>query len=410
MYRNHDARRGYNDECRAGGIVPQHAAGLRAVSEPLRSASRNDTVIPLVDLQAQHERIRGEVEAAALRVLRSGRYASGPEVEAFEQEFARHCGTEHAVGVNSGTSALFIALTAAGIGAGDEVITVPFTFVATVDAICRTGADVRFVDVQPESLTMDPAALERAVTPRTRAIVPVHLYGQPADMDPILDLARRRRIVVVEDAAQAHGARYGGRRAGCIGDAGCFSFYPTKNLSAAGEAGIIVTDDAGQARIARRLRSWGTADAGGRAVAGGNYRMDELQAAVLRVKLPHLDAWTRARQAVAGRYDALLGESVATPAVTPGTEHAWNVYAIRAPRRDAVRASLQAAHVECAVHYAAPVHLQAPYAGAGYGAGAFPQAERAAREVLSLPIYPELSEAQQLEVVNAVLRAAGAGS
>ena len=373
-------------------------------------ASRNDTVIPLVDLQAQHERIRGEVEAAALRVLRSGRYASGPEVEAFEQQFAEYCGTACAVGVNSGTSALHVALVAAGIGAGDEVITVPFTFVATVDAIRRTGADVRFVDVDPGSLTMDPAALEAAVSRRTRAIVPVHLYGQPADMDPILELARRHGLAVVEDAAQAHGARYKGRRAGSIGDAGCFSFYPTKNLSAAGEGGIIVTNDPEQARAARSLRSWGPTDTGGRTEGGGNYRMDEMQAAVLRVKLRHLDEWIRERRTVADRYDALLGTAVKTPSRVPGAEHACNVYAIRSPRRDAIRAALRAARAECAVHYPAPVHLQAPHADLGYRAGAFPHAEQAAREVLSLPIYPELSEQRQLAVIKAVRQAVGAGS
>ena len=373
-------------------------------------ASPSDIVIPLVDLQAQHERIRGEVEAAALRVLRSGRYASGPEVEAFEQQFAGYCGTTCAVGVNSGTSALHVALVAAGIGAGDEVITVPFTFVATVDAIRRTGADVRFVDVDPGSLTMDPAALEAAVSSRTRALVPVHLYGQPADMDPILELARRHGLAVVEDAAQAHGARYKGRRAGSMGDAGCFSFYPTKNLSAAGEGGIIVTNDPEQARAARSLRSWGPTDAGGRTEGGGNFRMDEMQAAVLRVKLRHLDEWIRERRAVADRYDALLGTAVTTPSRVLGAEHVCNVYAIRSPRRDAIRAALQAAQVECAVHYPAPVHLQAPYADLGYRAGAFPHAEQAAREVLSLPMYPELSEQRQSAVVKAVRQAVGAGS
>ena len=361
-------------------------------------------MIPLVDLQAQHERIRDDVEAAALRVLRSGRYASGAEVEAFEHEFARHCGTAHAVGVNSGTSALLVALTAAGIGAGDEVITVPFTFVATVEAIRWTGAEVRLVDVEPRSLTMDPAALEQAVTSRTRAIVPVHLYGQPADMDPILEVARRHRLLVAEDAAQAHGARYGRRRAGGIGDLGCFSFYPTKNLSAAGEGGMIVTGDRELHRSARRLRSWGAC---GHGPPGGNYRLDEIQAAILRVKLQHLEAWTRARQAIARRYDTLLAGVVETPAVMPYATHVYNVYAIRSPRRDAIRDALRAAGVETGVHYPAPVHLQPPYAGLGYGAGSFEQAEQAAREVLSLPIYPELSEQRQSAVVNAVRRVAG---
>lgn len=379
----------------------------KAPLHPTAPASRAFRV-PLVDLQAQHERIREEVEAAALRVLRSGRYAAGPEVEAFEHEFARHCGTAHAVGVNSGTSALLVALTAAGIGAGDEVLTVPFTFAATAEAIRQTGAAVRFVDVARGPLTMDPAALERAVTGRTRAVVPVHLYGQPADMDPILEIARRRRLVVVEDAAQAHGARYRQRPAGAIGDLGCFSFYPTKNLSAAGEGGILVTDDPQLARAARRLRNWGAARADGRGAPGSNYRLDEMQAAILRVKLPHLEAWTRARRAAARRYDDLLDTLVETPVVMPYAAHAYNVYAIRSPRRDAIRGALRAAGVETAVHYPAPLHLRPPYADAGRGSGAFPRAERAAREVLSLPIYPELSGERQLAVVNAIRQAAPA--
>ena len=368
------------------------------------------TMIPLVDLRAQHETIRDDVEAAVLRVLRSGRYASGPEVAAFEQAFAGYCGTAHAVGVNSGTSALLLALAAGGIGAGDEVITTPFTFPATVDAIRRCGADVRLVDVEPRGLTLDPAGLEAVVTSRTRAIVPVHLYGQPADMDPILELARRRGVLVLEDAAQAHGARYRQRCAGAIGDGGCFSFYPTKNLAAAGEGGIIVTDNADLASAARRLRSWGSATLRGRTVAGGNYRMDEVQAAVLRVKLQHLDAWVGARQALAARYDALLGDAVGTPAVMPWAAHAWSVYAVRSPRRDIIRDALRAAGAESAVHYAAPVHLQAPYADLGYGVGAFPRAEAAAREVLSLPIYPELSAEQQEHIARVVRQAAGGAS
>lgn len=365
-------------------------------------------MIPLIDLQAQHASIREEVETAVVRVLRSGRYALGPEVEAFEGEFARYCGARHAVGVNSGASALFIALTACGIGPGDEVITTPFTFVATVAAIRRTGARPRLVDVSAEPLTIDPAAVEQAVTQRTQAIVPVHLYGQPADLDPILDVARRRRLVVVEDAAQAHGARYKGRRVGGIGDAGCFSFYPSKNLNAAGEAGIVLTNDAGRARIARDLRNWGTATVRGRVVRGGNYRLDAVQAAVLRVKLERLDGWVRARRAVAERYDAALGPAVGTPPVMPYADHARHVYAIRSPARDAVRETLRAAGVETGIHYPAPVHLQAGYADLGYGPGAFPHAEQAAREVLSLPIYPELSVRDQRTVVEGVLRAAAA--
>ena len=365
-------------------------------------------MIPLVDLQAQHEELRAEVEAAAVRVLRSGRYALGPEVEAFEAEFAGYCGTRHAVGVSSGTSALVVALTACGIGPGDEVLTVPFTFVATVAAIRQTGARARFVDVAAPALTMDPTAVEQAVTERTRAIVPVHLYGQPADMDPILDVARRHRLLVVEDAAQAHGARYKGRRVGGLGDLGCFSFYPSKNLSAAGEGGIIVTNDAERAEAARRLRTWQPVEHQGRVLRSGNYRLDAIQAAILRVKLARLDAWTRTRRTLARRYDAALREAVRTPAVMPYADHAYHVYSVRAAERDALREGLARAGVETAVHYPAPVHLQAGYADLGYGAGAFPQAEQAAREVLSLPIHPHLPEMRQQAVIAAVLQARGA--
>ena len=367
-------------------------------------------MIPLVDLQAQHEELRAEVEAAAVRVLRSGRYALGPEVEAFEDEFAGYCDARHAVGVSSGTSALIVALTACGIGPGDDVLTVPFTFVATAAAIRHTGARVRFVDVAEPALTMDPAAVERAVTERTRAIVPVHLYGQPADMDPILDVARRHRLIVVEDAAQAHGARYKGRRVGGLGDMSCFSFYPSKNLSAAGEGGIIVTNDAERARAARRLRNWEPVEHGGRVLRPGNYRLDAIQAAILRVKLTRLDAWTRIRRTLAQRYDDALRAAVRTPAVMPYADHAHHVYAVRSAARDALRDGLTRAGVETGVHYPLPVHLQAGYADLGYGAGAFEHAERAAREVLSLPIHPHLSEARQQAVIAAVLQAAAAPS
>lgn len=362
-------------------------------------------MIPLVDLQAQHEELRAEVEAAAVRVLRSGRYALGPEVEAFEHEFAGYCGTRHAVGVSSGTSALVVALTACGIGPGDEVITVPFTFVATVAAIRQAGARARLVDVAAPALTMDPAAVEQAVTERTRAIVPVHLYGQPADMDPVLDVARRHRLVVIEDAAQAHGARYRGRRVGGLGDMGCFSFYPSKNLSAAGEGGIIVTNDDERARAARRLRTWQPVQHEGRVLRPGNYRLDAIQAAILRVKLARLDAWTRIRRTLAQRYDTALREAVRTPAVMPYADHVHHVYAVRTAERDALQEELARAGVETTIHYPAPVHLQAGYADLGYGPGACPQAERAAGEVLSLPIHPHLSETRQDAVIAAVLQA-----
>ena len=363
-------------------------------------------MIPLVDLQAQYRSIGDELDAAATRVLRSGRYALGPEVDAFEHEFADYCETTHAVGVNSGTSALLLALTAWGVGPGDEVITVPFTFAATVSTILQVGALVRFVDVVSPSLTMDPATLERAVTDRTKAIVPVHLYGQPADMDPILDVARRHRLVVIEDAAQAVGARYKGRRVGSLGDVACFSFYPSKNLGAAGEGGMIVTGDAERVRVSRRLRSWGQVDHPQGVMRGGNYRLDGLQAAVLRVKLTHLDAWTQSRQALARRYTDALAAVVETPTVMPYAEHTFNAYAVRSPARDAIREALRTAQIETAIHYPAPIHLQPGYTALGYGPGAFERSEAAARAVLSLPIYPELTEAAQQTVVATLQQAA----
>lgn len=363
-------------------------------------------VIPLVDLRAQHARIGDEVEAAATRVLRSGRYALGPEVEAFENDFAAYCEAPHAVGVNSGTSALVVALTACGIGPGDEVITVPFTFVATVSTILQVGAQVRFVDVVSPFLTMDPAALEQAVTSRTKAIVPVHLYGQPADMDPILEVARRHHLVVIEDAAQAVGARYRGRRVGSLGDMACFSFYPSKNLSAAGEGGMIVTNDRERALAARRLRDWGQVDHPRHVLRGGNYRLDGIQAAILRTKLAYLDEWTRSRQRLAEHYTAALQATVETPTVMPYAEHTFNVYAARSPNRDAIRDALSAIQVQTAVHYSTPVHLQSGYTDLGYGSGDFGQSEQAAREVFSLPIYPELSDEQQRTVIDGIRHAA----
>ena len=358
-------------------------------------------MIPLVDLGAQYREIGEELEAAVLRVLRSGNYALGPEVEAFEAEFAAYCGTAQAVGVNSGTSALLVALRACGIGPGDEVITVPFTFVATAATIAETGAAVQFVDIDPRSFTLDPATLASQVTERTKAIVPVHLYGQPADMDPVLQVARDHGLTVIEDAAQAHGALYKGRKVGGLGDLACFSFYPSKNLGACGEGGIITTNDPERARTARMLRDWGQDGKYNHVLRGGNYRLDGIQGAVLRVKLRYLDAWTDARRRVAARYDTLLASArVETPETMAYATHAYYVYAIRSRARSEVHAALRARDIGAAIHYPVPVHLQPAYSGLGYTTGAFPHAERAAREVLSLPIYPELTEDAQDEVVR----------
>jgi len=358
-------------------------------------------MIPLLDLKAQYAGIRGELDAAVLEVLAEGNYVSGPRVEAFEKKFAAYCGAREAVALNSGTSALHLALLALGIGRGDEVITVAMTFVATVAAIRYTEATPVLVDVDPDSWTMDPAALERAITPRTRAIIPVHLHGRLADMDAILAIARRHGIPVIEDAAQAHGAEWHGRRAGTFGEIGCFSFYPGKNLGACGEGGGIVTDRANLAATIRQLRDWGQAGRYNHVRHGFNYRMDGLQGAVLEVKLAHLPAWTERRRAVAALYDELLaGSGISTPQKPKALEHVYHVYAIRSPERDRLREALAQAGVATGMHYPCPVHLQPAYADLGYRSGDFPVSERLAAELLSLPIYPELTPEQQRHICN----------
>jgi dTDP-4-amino-4,6-dideoxygalactose transaminase len=363
-------------------------------------------VIPFLDLGAQHRALAPELEAAVARVLRSGQFVLGPEVEAFEAAFARYCGTRFAVAVNTGTSALHLALLAAGVGPGDEVITTPMTFVATVAAILYVGARPVLADIDPLTWTIDPARAAAAVTPRTKAILPVHLHGRMADMDPIMALADAHGLVVVEDAAQAHGAEYRGRRAGSLGDAGCFSFYPGKNLGACGEGGAVVTDDAGLAETIRTLRDWGQASKYHHVLKGFNHRMDGIQGALLGVKLPHLDAWTEARRRHAARYDALLaGSGVRIPAPCPDGRHVHHVYAVELPDRDAVRRRLAEAGIATGAHYPVPVHLQPAYADLGYRRGDFPIAERFAERTLSLPMYPELS-ADQIARVAKVLCAA----
>lgn len=360
-------------------------------------------MIPLVDLRAQYRSIKPEIDAAVAAVLDSGQFALGPAVEAFERDFAAYCGVSQAVAVNTGTSALHLALLAAGVRPGDEVITVPFTFVATVAAIEYTGARPVFVDVEPGYYTMDPQALERAITPKTRAIVPVHLYGQPADMDPILEIARRHGLVVIEDACQAHGAEYHGRRAGSMGDIGCFSFYPAKNLGAYGEGGAAVTNHPEYAETMRLLRSWGEKRRYEHLTKAFNYRMDGLQGAILRVKLKHLEAWTEARRRHAADYGRLLeGSDVLSPRERPGVRHVYHIYAIRIADRDGWRKRLASEGIQTGVHYPIPVHLQPAYRDLGYRAGDFPVSEAAAAEVLSLPIFPELT-AEQLARVAASL-------
>jgi dTDP-4-amino-4,6-dideoxygalactose transaminase len=362
-------------------------------------------MVPFVDLKAQYHSIKHEVDAAIQGVLESCQFTLGSEVVAFEQEFAAYSGSQQGVAVNTGTSALHLALLAAGIGKGDEVITVPFTFVATVSAIDYTGAKAVLVDIDPQTFTMDPALVEAAITPRTKAIIPVHLYGQCADMDPILAIARKHGLVVIEDACQAHGAEYKGRRAGSLGDIGCFSFYPGKNLGAAGEGGMAVTGNHEFARTLRMLRDWGAEKKYHHVLKGYNFRMEGIQGAVLRVKLRHLEKWTEARRAAARRYDeGLAGSGVPTPRQMIYARHVFHIYAIRTRERESLQAALNEQGIQTGIHYPFPVHLLPAFADLGYHAGRFPHAEQAAAQVLSLPMFPELA-AEQSALVCAAVRA-----
>jgi dTDP-4-amino-4,6-dideoxygalactose transaminase len=362
-------------------------------------------VIPLVDLKAQYRALKPEMDRAMERVLDNAQFILGPAVSSFEEDFAAFCHTGEAIGVNSGTSALHLSLLAAGVRPGDEVITVPFTFVATVAAIEYAGAKPVFVDIEPTYFTMDPAKIETAITPRTKAIVPVHLYGQPADMDLICEVANRHGVVVIEDACQSHGSEYRGRRCGSMGLLGCFSFYPGKNLGAYGEGGAIVTNDPALATKARLLRAWGEETRYEHKYRGFNYRMDGLQGAVLGVKLKHLEAWTEARRSRAAEYTRRLsGTPAGVPAERPASRHVYHQYVVRVPERDAWRTALADAGVQTGVHYPIPVHLQPAYADLGYSRGDFPVTERAASEVLSLPMFPELTD-EQIESIASVFRA-----
>jgi dTDP-4-amino-4,6-dideoxygalactose transaminase len=364
-----------------------------------------DSRIPLLDLQAQYLGLKPEIDSAVARVLASGNFILGPEVAAFEEEFAAFVGTSYAVGVNSGTSALHLALLACGIGPGDEVITVPFTFVATIAAIEYTGAKPILIDVDPETLTMDPAWLEAAISPRTKAIVPVHIYGQTADMTTIMEIASRHGIPVIEDAAQAHGATHADRSAGSIGLAGCFSFYPGKNLGAAGDGGAVTTNDADLARKLRLLRDWGSATKYRHEIKGFNFRLDAIQAAILRVKLRALYDWTAARQSHARFYrEAFSRVGIRTIAEREGDRHAYHIFAIRTSNREAIMHKLASEGIATGIHYPIPVHLQDAYPGLG-GTGSFPVSEHACQEVLSLPIYPELSDDTLARIVELVTAA-----
>jgi dTDP-4-amino-4,6-dideoxygalactose transaminase len=329
----------------------------------------------------------------------------GTQVAAFEEEFAAYCGGGQAVGVNSGTSALHLALLAAGVGPGDEVLTTPFTFAATVAAIYYTGASPVYVDIDRDSYTIDPTRIETAITPKTKAIIPVHLYGQPADMDAILGIVRQHGIVVIEDAAQAHGAEYKGRRCGSLADMACFSFYPSKNLGAYGEGGAVVTTNSELARTVRTLRNWGESHRYYHDLRGFNYRLDGIQGAILSVKLRYLDRWTEMRRANAAAYAGLLRDhDVILPREMPYARHVYHLYVIRTQRRDSVARGLAASGVQTGVHYPLPVYLQQAYRSPRYHEGDFPVAESVAREVLSLPMFPELRQSQ-IEIVAEFLRA-----
>jgi dTDP-4-amino-4,6-dideoxygalactose transaminase len=357
--------------------------------------------VKFLDLGAQYRSIKEEADRAVLSVLESSNFVLGPEVQKFEEEFAGAHGAAHAVAVNSGTSALHLALLAAGVEHGDEVITVPMTFTATAAAISYIGATPVFVDVDPESFTMNPALVEEKITPRTKAILPVHLYGQPADLDPLLAIADRHGLALLEDAAQAHLAEYRGRRVGALGYVGAFSFYPGKNLGAYGEGGLALTNDAKVAEKMRLLRDWGQRRKYDHEMLAYNYRMDAIQGAVLRVKLRHLEGWTEARRRIAASYQEQLGNLGLRPAAElPGRRHVYHIYSVFHPDRDRLRDHLAAKGIQTGMHYPVPVHLQKAYASLGHRQGDFPVSEQVGREQLSLPIYPEMTD----EEVDAVCR------
>ena len=359
--------------------------------------------VPFLDLRAHHEPFMDEFVDAFRKVAETSAFAGGPFVAAFEKEFASFCGTKHCVAVGNGTDALWLSLLALGIGPGDEVITVPNSFMATAEAISYCGAKPVFVDVDEQTCTMDASQLEAAITLRTRAIIPVHLYGQMADMEAILAVAKRHGLPVVEDACQAHGAKYKGKTIGTFGAMSCYSFYPGKNLGAAGEGGALVTNNAEFAKRARSLREHGSTVRYYHDEVGFNYRMEGIQGAVLGVKLPHLPAWTAGRQRVAKRYAELLKDTpLKLPAQADWAESVWHLYVVRNPRREELKKHLEANGVGCALHYPLPLHLQKCYAELGHKEGSFPVSEKAARECLSLPIYPELTDAQIQRVADVI--------
>lgn len=367
--------------------------------------------VPFVDLKAQYRSIQSEVQAAIGEVLENTAFVLGPAVERFERDFAAYLGTEHALGVGTGTAALHLTLLALGIGHGDEVIVPAHTFIATAEAVSHAGARPAFVDVQASSGNLDPALLEKAITSRTKAVIVVHLYGQPADLHEIAAIAARRGIHLIEDACQAHGATYRGRRAGTFGIAGCFSFYPGKNLGAYGEGGAVVTSDPDLAKRIRSLRDHGQSARYQHDVVGYNSRLEGIQGAVLGVKLRYLDQWNQARRRHAQYYNERLGgHGVEVPRESPGRDGVYHLYVVRAAARDALQAHLATRGVQSGLHYPRPLHLQTAYAELGHRAGDYPEAERWAGTCLSLPMYPELTPSLMDEVVEAISSFAMAGA
>lgn len=369
-------------------------------------------MLPILDLKPQYESLQAAMDAAILDAVRSGQYINGPNVKAFEAELARYLGAEHALGMNSGTDALHLALRALDVKAGDEVITVPFTFVATTEAIGIVGATPVFVDIDPVTFNMDVSQVEAKITPQTKALMPVHLFGQPADMAPLMALAQKYDLKVIEDCAQSIGATYHGQMTGTIGHIGCFSFFPTKNLGCYGDGGALVTNDPSIAERVRILKGHGGAVKYHHTELGVNSRLDELQAAVLRVKLPHLDSWNEGRRVVAKRYQALFGEAMIPGVITPeelsGTVPVYHQYTIRVKDREGVQKRLNDLGIQTMVYYPIPLDQQEVHAYMGHQRGDFPVSDRAAAEVLSLPMFPELTEAQQRQVVEALKQAVGA--
>lgn len=360
--------------------------------------------VPFVDLSVQHRSIEAELTKAMTGVMDRSQFILGAEVEAFEREFAAYCGASHCIGVGNGTDALFLALKACGIGPGDEVITASHSFVSTGLTISWTGATPVFVEVDPATYTLDPAAVAKGITAKTRAIVPVHLYGQCADMDPILALARERKLLVIEDAAQAHGSTYGKKKAGSIGDVACFSFYPSKNLGAVGDAGAVVTSNADLAAKLQMLHNYGQAKRYHHVSVGYNSRLDELQAAVLRVKLRHLDKWNAMRVRVAKRYIKSLDGRFVKPETANGRNHIYHLFVIRSGQRDALQAHFAKDGIQTQVHYPVPIHQQAVFRELAHRDGALAFTEKAATEVLSLPMFPTISDEQVARVLDSANR------